>query len=69
MNSIARRAAITAERRRGVPRLGRLEGGHAGGDRLGAGQGHGAGRERPEDQEERDRLDRARSTWSAIVGA
>ena len=42
------------ERRRGVLRLGRLEGRDAGRDRLGARQGDGAGREGPHDEQDPD---------------
>ena len=48
MNSVARRAAMTASVVAALRGLRRLEGGHAGRDRLGAGQRDGAGRERPE---------------------
>ena len=46
------------ERRRGVLRFGRLERGHAGGDRLGAGQRDGAGCEGAQQQEDADRTGR-----------
>ena len=53
MNRIAEQGGHHRERRRGVLRLRRLERRHAGRDRLRAGQGDGAGGERPQDQQDR----------------
>ena len=54
----AEEAGHDGQRRRRVLRLRRLERRHAGRDRLGAGQRDGAGRERPQDEDHRDGLDR-----------
>ena len=68
MNRIARRTAITVSVGRRVLRLGRLERRHAGRDRLGAGQGDGARRERPQEQEDRERLERSSVAWRRSSG-
>ena len=54
MNSDGQDHGHGHQRRGRVARLGRLERGHAGGDRLGPGEGDGARRERPEQDQEPD---------------
>ena len=69
MNRTASRAAMYRQGRRRVLRLGRLERRHAGRDRLGAGQGDGAGGERPQQQDDRERLEPCPATWPASARA
>ncbi len=65
MNRIAEQDRHRRHRVGGVLRFGRLERGHAVGDRLDARQRHGPTRERLEEQEDGDRLERVR-VWLGV---
>ena len=67
MNRMASRAAITASVGAAFFASGGLNAGHARGDRLGAGQGHGAGGERPQQQQDRDRLGRVLDLAASVA--